>query len=66
LFLAWAGPRQAALGFASWGDFYFTSLRLAMSSALIEMANLAANLTPRPIESSWIIEGNPAAQSAVL
>jgi uncharacterized protein len=37
-----------------------------MSRALIETASLAVNLTPRPIEPSWIIEGNPLAQSAVL
>ena len=37
-----------------------------MSRALIEPANLAVNLTPRPIEPSWIIEGNPVAQSSVL
>jgi len=34
--------------------------------ALIETTNLVVNLTPRPIESSWIIEGNPVAQSCVL
>jgi len=32
----------------------------------IETGNLAVNLTPRPIEPSWIIEGNPSAQSCVL
>jgi uncharacterized protein len=32
----------------------------------IEAGNLAVSLTPRPIESSWIIEGNPSAQSCVL
>jgi uncharacterized protein len=37
-----------------------------MSRALIETANVAVNLTPRPIEPSWIIEGNPAAQWCVL
>src|SRR5665647_1348125 len=37
-----------------------------MSSALIETANLVTNLTPRPIEPSWIIEGNPVAHSCVL
>jgi uncharacterized cupin superfamily protein len=37
-----------------------------MSRALIETANIAANLKPRPIEPSWIIEGNPVAQSSVL
>ena len=36
------------------------------SSALIETATLAVNLTPRPIEPSWIIEGNPVAQCSVL
>ena len=37
-----------------------------MSRALIETGNLAVNLTPRPIEPSWIIEGNPVAQCCVL
>src|ERR1700732_2152927 len=37
-----------------------------MSRALIETAKLVVNLTPRPIEPSWIIEGNPVAQSCVL
>ena len=37
-----------------------------MSNALIETANLVVNLTPRPIEPSWIIEGNPVAQWHVL
>jgi uncharacterized protein len=37
-----------------------------MSRALIETANLAASLTPRPIEPSWIIEGNPVAQCSTL
>jgi uncharacterized protein len=37
-----------------------------MSLALIETANLFVNLTPRPIEPAWIIEGNPVAQWHVL
>src|SRR6202795_3950338 len=37
-----------------------------MSRALIETGNLAVNLTPRPIEPPWIIEGNPAAEWSVL
>ncbi|WP_213773311.1 cupin domain-containing protein [Bradyrhizobium sp. dw_78] len=37
-----------------------------MSRALIETTNLAVNLTPQPIEPSWIIEGNPVAQCCVL
>jgi uncharacterized protein len=37
-----------------------------MSPSLIETANLVVNLTPRPIEPSWIIEGNPVAQASVL
>ena len=37
-----------------------------MSSALIETANLVTNLTPQPIEPSWVIEGNPVAQCCVL
>jgi uncharacterized protein len=37
-----------------------------MSRLLIEAANLAVNLTPRPIEPSWIIEGNPTAQCCLL
>ena len=34
--------------------------------SLIETTNLVVNLTPRPIEPSWIIEGNPVAQWCVL
>jgi uncharacterized cupin superfamily protein len=34
--------------------------------ALIETTNLVVNLAPRPIESSWVIEGNPVAQACVL
>jgi uncharacterized cupin superfamily protein len=37
-----------------------------MSPTLIETGNVVTSLTPRPIEPSWIIEGNPVAQSAVL
>ena len=37
-----------------------------VSRALIEVANTASNLTPSPIELSWIIAGNPAAQSSLL
>jgi uncharacterized cupin superfamily protein len=37
-----------------------------MSRSLIETASLVVNLTPRPIEPSWIIEGNPLAQCCVL
>jgi len=37
-----------------------------MSRALIETANVVMNLTPRPIEPSWIIEGNPLAQASDL
>jgi uncharacterized cupin superfamily protein len=37
-----------------------------MSQALIQTASLVVNLMPRPIEPSWIIEGNPVAQSSVL
>jgi uncharacterized cupin superfamily protein len=33
---------------------------------LIETTNLVVNLTRRPIEPSWIIEGNPVARSCVL
>jgi len=38
----------------------------AMSRSLIETTNLVVQLTPRPIESSWIIEGNPRAECSVL
>jgi uncharacterized cupin superfamily protein len=38
----------------------------ANSRALIEVANTASNMTPSPIENSWIIEGNPVAQSSLL
>jgi len=37
-----------------------------MSRTLIETTNLAVNLTPKPIEPSWIVEGNPVAQWCVL
>jgi uncharacterized cupin superfamily protein len=37
-----------------------------MSGSLIETGNLVVDLTPRPIEPSWIIEGNPVAQWHVL
>jgi hypothetical protein len=37
-----------------------------MSRSLIETGNLVVNLTPRPIEPSWIIEGKPDAQWCVL
>jgi uncharacterized cupin superfamily protein len=37
-----------------------------MSAALIEVAKVAVDLTSRPIEPSWIIEGNPEAQSSIL
>ena len=37
-----------------------------MSPTLIETGNVVTSLTPRPIEPSWIIEGNPVAQSSVL
>jgi uncharacterized protein len=34
--------------------------------AMIETTDLKVKLTPRPIEPSWIIEGNPVAQGCVL
>jgi uncharacterized cupin superfamily protein len=37
-----------------------------MSRTLIETTNLAVNLTPKPIEPTWIVEGNPVAQWCVL
>jgi len=37
-----------------------------MSRALIEIGKLEVELTPRPIEPSWIIEGNPQANWHVL
>ncbi len=37
-----------------------------MPRSMIETANLVVNLTPRPIEPSWIIEGNPVAQGCTL
>ncbi len=37
-----------------------------MSRALIEAASLAVNFTPKPIDPSWVIEGNPVAQWCVL
>jgi uncharacterized protein len=38
----------------------------SISHTLIEAANTASNLAPSPIEPSWIIEGNPVAQSSLL
>jgi len=37
-----------------------------MSRALIEIANTTVDLTPRPIEPSWVIEGKPDARWCVL
>jgi uncharacterized protein len=37
-----------------------------MSRTLIETAKLAVDLTPRPIEPSWIIEGSPDARGCTL
>jgi uncharacterized cupin superfamily protein len=37
-----------------------------ISHALIETTNLDVALSPRPIEPSWITEGNPVAQWHVL
>ena len=37
-----------------------------MSPALIEIAKTTVDLTPRPIEPSWIIEGRPDASWCVL
>jgi uncharacterized protein len=37
-----------------------------MSRALVEIAKLTVDLTPRPIEPSWIIEGRPEARLSVL
>jgi uncharacterized protein len=37
-----------------------------MSRALIEIAKTTVDLTPRPIEPSWIIEGRPEASWCVL
>jgi uncharacterized cupin superfamily protein len=33
---------------------------------MIETSDLKVKLTPKPIEPSWIIEGNPVAQGCVL
>jgi uncharacterized cupin superfamily protein len=37
-----------------------------MSRSLIEIAKLTVDLTPSPIESSWILEGKPEASSCML
>jgi uncharacterized cupin superfamily protein len=47
-------------------DFEFFRWGFSMSRSLVETGNLAVNLTPRPIEPSWIIEGKPDAQWCVL
>src|SRR5207302_2903600 len=46
--------------------FISIHLRFPMSRSLIETAKLTVDLTPRPIEPSWIIEGKPDAQWCVL
>jgi uncharacterized protein len=38
----------------------------AISRTLIEVANTTSKMSPSPIESSWIIEGNPVAQLSFL
>jgi len=37
-----------------------------MSRSLIEIARVTDNLVSRPIEPSWILEGNPQATSSIL
>jgi uncharacterized protein len=37
-----------------------------MARGLIEIAKLTVDLTPRPIEPSWILEGRPEATWCVL
>ena len=37
-----------------------------MSRSLIEIAKLSVNLTPRPIEPSWVIDGKPDASWCIL
>jgi uncharacterized cupin superfamily protein len=37
-----------------------------MQRSLIEIARLSVDLTPRPIEPCWILEGKPEATSCVL
>jgi uncharacterized protein len=43
-----------------------TTPRALIEVAHTEVAHTASNLTPSPIEPSWIIEGNPVAQSSLL
>jgi uncharacterized protein len=38
----------------------------SISRALIEVANTASHLTRWPIEATWIVEGDPVAQGALL
>jgi uncharacterized protein len=47
-------------------DSKFFRWGFSMSRSLVETGNLVVNLTPRPIEPSWIIEGKPDAQWCVL
>ena len=37
-----------------------------MSRGLIEIGNLSVELAPRPIQTSWILEGNPVASACTL
>jgi uncharacterized cupin superfamily protein len=48
------------------GPFQVLHLRGSMSRDLIETANLNVELTPCPIEPSWIIEGDPQATSCLV
>jgi hypothetical protein len=57
---------SGCIAFASRADFESICSGYVMSRALIETSNLLVNLTPRPIDPSWIIEGHPQAQSCVL
>jgi uncharacterized cupin superfamily protein len=37
-----------------------------LSPNLIETAKTTSNLTPSPIEPSWVVDGNPVAQSSLM
>ncbi len=58
--------RRAVFNVRSIAEFQSEFLGFIMSRTLIEVGNTTVSLSARPIEPSWILEGDPVAQSAVL
>ena len=60
-----ASFRQAPADASAAGHF-FCWAGVLMARGLIEIAKLTVDLTPRPIEPSWILEGKPEATWCIL